>query len=185
MIVPISNLLLVKRLLALVLIPLLLTACAVQTPQSAPVPPNSSPTPTRAAVVRSSYGDVSWLMPASWKEVIPRSWSAPVGPLLFLSNARIIDPCPSSFRGAECWKPLTKLPSNGILVTFAGSATLHISKPLPVLREAAVSQVCRDMGGEREMGTFYLGIGIEACLRGPDFTANKSLFQQLLSTMKK
>lgn len=185
-VVRISNPLLGKRLLVLVLIPFLLTACAVQTPQSAPVPTNSSSTPTRAAVASSSYGDISWLMPASWQEVRPRVWTMPVGPRLFLSNVRIIDPCASSFRGGtDCWKPLTKLPADGILVTFAGSATAQIPNPSPILTEVAVSRECQDMGGKREIGTYFLGFGINACLRGPNFTANEALLKQLVSSMKK
>lgn len=184
-IVRISNPLVGKRLLVLVLIPFLLTACAVQTPQSAPVPPNSSSTPTRAAVVRSSFGDMSWVMPESWQEVTPRTWTAPVGPLLFLSNTRIIDPCASSYRGTDCWKPLTKLPSDGILVTFAGSAIVQIESLTLVFVELAVNRKCQDMGGGREIATFSLGLGIDACLRGPDFAANEALFKQLVSSMKK
>ena len=182
-IVRISNLLLGKRFLALILIPFLLTACAVQTPQSAPVPPNASSPPTPAAVVKSSYGNISWVMPASWKKVTPRVWTAPVGPLVFLSNARIIDPCASSFRVNACWKPLTKLPPDGILITFQGSAAalLPTSKP-PV--KVAVRRDCRDMGGELEFGTFFRGVSIDVCFRGPNFTANEALLQQMMSSMK-
>lgn len=180
----ILNPLLGKGLLALVLIPFLLTACAVQTPQSAPVPPNSSSTPTRVSVVRSSFGDISWLMPASWQEVTPRSWTAPVGPLLFLSNAPIIDPCASSYRGTECLKPLAKLLSGGILVTFGGSATVGTPNQL-IPQDVALLRECQDMGGEREMWGFFHGAGINACLRGPNFTANQALFQQMMSSMKK
>ena len=173
-----------KRLLALVLIALSLSACVIQTPQSAQVLPNSSSKPVGDAVVRFSFGEMSWVMPASWQEVTPRSWSAPVGPLLFLSNARIIDPCASSYRGTECWKPVTKLPSGGILVTFAGSATVGTPNLL-VPQVVAVSRICQDMGGEREFVAFFLGAGINACLRGPNFAANESLFQHLVSSVKK
>lgn len=174
----------------LLLILLLLTACAAPTPPSAPVPPTSSsrpaspPTPTRAAVVRSSFGGISWLMPTSWQEVRPRTWTAPVGPLLFLSNAQIIDPCASSYRGTECLKPLTKLPPGGILVTFGGSATVGTQNQL-IPHQSALHRECQDMGGEREMWTFFSGVGINACLRGPNFTANQALFQQLLSSLRK
>jgi len=168
-----------KARLVLILTPLLLAGCATQTP------PNSSTTPTPAAVVRSSYGNMSWVMPASWKKVIPRVWTAPVGPLAFLSNARIIDPCASSFRVTACWKPLAKLPSDGILVTFQGSAGALPTNSSKVLVKVAVRRDCQDMGGEREARTSFLGVGIDACLRGPDFTANEALFQQLVSSMKK
>lgn len=178
----VSNLLIGKRLLALVLTPFLLAACATQTSPSSTAGFSSPPTPT--AVVRSSYGDISWLMPASWQEVRPRTWTAPVGPLLFLSNARIIDPCPSSFRGTECLKPLLKLPADSILVTFGGSATVGTQNQL-IPHESALHRECQDMGGEREMWTFFRGVGINACLRGPDFTANEAMVQQMMSSMKK
>lgn len=185
-VVRIPNLLLGKRPLALILIPFLLSACAAQTPQSAPVLPNSLSTPTRTAVIRSSFGNMSWVMPASWKEVIPRIWTASVGPRLFLSNAQIIDPCASSYRGGiDCWKPMTKLPTNGILVTLAGSAVAQIPKLSPKLVKIAVSQACQNMGGEREVSTFFLSLGVDACLRGPDFAANEVLFQQMVLSMKK
>lgn len=183
-VVRISNPLSGKGLLALVLIPFLLTACAAQTTQSAPIPPTSTSTPTRAAVVRSSFGNISWLMPASWQEVRPRTWAAPVGPLLFLSNARIIDPCPSSYRGTECLKPLTKLPPDGILVTFGGSATVGTQDQL-IPHQSALHRECQDMGGEREMWTFFSGVGINACLRGPIFSTNQTLFQQMMSSLRK
>ena len=179
----ISNLLLGKRLLGLILIPFLLTACAVQAPQSAPVPPNSSSTPTPAALIKSSYGNISWVMPASWKKVIPRVWTAPVGPLVFLSNARIIDPCASSFLVTACWKPLTKLPPDGILLTFQGSAGALLPNSKSPLK-VAVRRDCQDMGGELEFMNSFRGVGIDACLRGPDFTANEALFQQMMSSMK-
>ena len=178
-----TNVLLGKRHLALVLVPFLLTACAVQTPQSAPVLSNSSPTTTPAAVVESSYGNISWVMPASWKKVIPRVWTAWVGPLVFLSNARIIDPCASSFRVNACRKPLTKLPPDGILLTFQGSAVvLPPNSKVPV--KVAVRRDCQDMGGELEFVNFFHGVVIDVCLRGPDFTANEALFQQMMSSMK-
>lgn len=97
----------------------------------------------------------------------------------------MIDPCAFSDHGTDCWKPLTKLPSGGILITFAGSAVVRIPKPSPVLVKVAVSRMCQDIGGEREIATFFLGVGINACLRGPDFIANKALFQQMMSSMKK
>ena len=143
-----------KRYFALALIPFLVAVYAVQRPQSALVPAastlrtTSSSTPTPAAVVSSSLGNISWLMPGSWRVVRPRSWTAPVGPLLFLSNARIIDPCASSYRGTECLKPVTKLPPGAILVTFGG-------------------------------------LGINACLRAPNFATNQTLFQRMMSSLKK
>lgn len=179
-----------KRHFALALIPFIVTACAVQTPQSALVPAastlrtTSSSTPTPAAVVSSSLGNISWLMPGSWRVVRPRSWTAPVGPLLFLSNARIIDPCASSYRGTECLKPVTKLPPGGILVTFGGSATVGTQNQV-IPHQSALHQECQDMGGEREMWTFFGGLGINACLRGPNFATNQTLFQRMMSTLKK
>lgn len=178
----VSNLLLRKRLLALIFIPLLLSSCAVQSPQSTSVPPDSSSTPTHVTVVGSSLGDISWLMPASWNKVIPKIWTAPVGPLLFLSNAQIIDPCASAYRGSECWKPLTKLPVDGILVTFEGSATIQVESLALVFVELAVSRKCQDMGGGREIATYSHGLGIDACLRGPNFAANEAQFKELVST---
>jgi hypothetical protein len=177
-----SNFLLRKRHLVLICMPLLLSACAVQSPQSASVPPNSLSTPTRAAVVRFSFGDMSWVMPASWNKVIPKIWTAPVGPLLFLSNAQIVDPCASTYRGTECWKPLTKLPADGILVTFEGSAIIQVESLALVFVELAVSRNCQDMGGRREIATYSHGLGIDACLRGPDFAANVAKFKELVST---
>lgn len=174
-----------KELLPLFLIPLLLTACAVQTPQSASVPATSTSTPTPAAVVSSSLGNISWLMPGSWQVVRPRTWTAPIGPLLFISNARITDPCASSNRGTDCWKPLTKLPLNGILITFGGSAIVQTDSLTPIFVALAVSRKCQEMGGVREIATFSLGLGIDACLGGPDFAANEALFKQLVSSMKK
>jgi len=184
----ISTSLVGKRHFALALIPLLLTSCAVQTPQSVPVPPTSSSTPTStlagAAVVRSSFGNISWHMSASWQELRPRTWTAPVGPLVFLSNARITDPCPSSYRGTECLKPLTKLPPNGILITIGGSATVGTKNQM-VPHQSALHRECQDMGGERESWTFFEGFGINACFRGPNFTTNQTLFQQMMSSLRK
>lgn len=171
----------------LILIPILLTACAAPAQPSASAPPSSTTgsAPTPSAVVRSSVGGMSFAIPASWQEVRPRVWTMPVGPRLFLSNAPIIDPCASSFRGDKCWKPLAELPSDGILVTFAGSGTAEISSPSPVPQEIAVSIGCREMGGERELATSFLGFGISACLRGPDLATNEALFDQFLSSMKR
>lgn len=173
--------------LTLILVPILLAACAAPTQPSASAPPSSTTesAPTPSAVVRSSVGGMSFVIPASWQEITPRVWTMPVGPRLFLSNAPIADPCAASWRGEKCWKPLGELPSDGILVTFAGSGTAEISSPSPVPQEIAVSGKCQDMGGERELATSSLGFGVSACLRGPNLAANEALFHQLLSSMKR
>jgi hypothetical protein len=115
--------------------------------------------------------------------VTPRAWTAPVGPILFLSDAPIADPCPTGSLDADCWKPLATLPPSSIIVTFAGSATLSLPNPSPVPSEIALHDWCRAIGGDREMSTPFPGYVVFACLRGPDTAVNATLFAELVSSL--
>lgn len=142
--------------------------------------------PGGSALVTRHLGDLSMVMPADWKVLWPRVWIAPVGPRVFLSNAPIADPCPTAFlNGDECWKPLTELPPGGILVTVGGSAILGASDSSPVVTSRPVGQVCKALGGEREMGAVFSGFGITACLRGPDLAASEAVVRDLVASIKR
>ena len=182
----------VKAHLALVAATVLLAACTadVSAPPSPASPSPSatpavepSPTASAADLVKLSVGDRTFSAPASWQMVRPRRWTAPVGPILFLSDAPIADPCPVVFLDAGCWKPLEILPANGIVVMFSGAAVLSPPNPSPMPREIEVRDWCKEIGGEREMSTNFPGCTIEACMRGPDMATNESLFVGLVSSV--
>ena len=174
---------------------LILTGCIASPEPSTSVQSIASPqplpsaTPARSpatgAVVATSFGGVSFVMPASWQEVRPRIWGMPAGPRLFLSNASITDPCAVSPRGEECWKPLAELPPDGILVTFTSSAGLMLPNPSPTPHEIVVGGWCEEMGGERSLESSFLPFAFSACLRGPEFATNEALFAQVLSSMQR
>jgi hypothetical protein len=140
-----------------------------------------APSPNPEVV--GSFGEWAFKMPSTWNVVWPHIWTAPVGPVLFLSDAAIADPCPTQPGPTSCWLPLTQLPANGILVTFSGSAVLRLpsASPVPTVRKAGWP--CLDVGGDEEIGTMFPGFGVNACLRGPRLASNEAAFRHFVSTM--
>jgi hypothetical protein len=132
-----------------------------------------------------NLGGVSLVTPAGWHLVVPRVWTAPVGPRAFLSNVAIADPCATVFVGGDaCWKPLASLPPDGILVTLSGSATLGLPGASPVVTTHRPGPVCASLGGDEEMGAGFPGFGLGACLRGPDLAAGEAAFRDLVASVK-
>ena len=151
--------------------------------------PTASPTVTASltnpADVLRDFGDLSFVAPANWGILIPHVWTAPIGPRLFLSDAPIADPCPTDFRGIQCWLPLTELPPDGILVTFGGSAILTLPNPTPVPIARSADGQCAQIGGERQYAVALQGFAVDACLRGPDFDTNAAAFSRLVSSIRR
>ncbi len=190
-----------KAPLALVALAVALAACAVTPPSPSPAvtasPPRSpaslspssvpspSPYPVPVDFVEVPFDNGTFMAPASWHVLTPRIWTAPVGPLLFLSDAPIADPCPTEARAAatDCWKPLATLPPGSILVTFAGSGTLQLANPTPKPSEIAPQDWCAEIGGDHESVTRFPGYVVSACLRGPDTATNQALFAGLVASL--
>jgi hypothetical protein len=114
---------------------------------------------------------------------VERTWIG-VEPRLFLSNAPIAHPCPSrptevSF---DCWKPLDRLPANGVLVAFTSPRGVILPEWSGDVRQSQAALWCEELGGERQLSTVFPMAGITACLRGPDFAVNDSAFRKLVSS---
>ncbi len=183
--------------LGLLLLGIVLAACTAVHPPTGTAPatpagpsssPTSAPSPTTATV-----GSMAFLVPPGWHVVRPRSWVAPTGPALFLSNAPIDDPCPTSFRGTACLEPLAQLPPDGILVMFtsAAAAALSVSapslawfapgSPVPIaVGTSSPDSPCTAMGGEVEAQTILRDFEVTACLRGPGLAAGEAMVQALI-----
>jgi hypothetical protein len=142
--------------------------------------PLSSPSATDERTV--GLGPFSIVIPLSWHMVTHTVGTTP-GPFIFLSNVSIADPCPNKFLGAQCLRPLAQLPPDGIVVTFDGSATSPLPNPTPIPTSEALSGACAAMAGERELGVRFQGFGVIACLRGPDFTVNETVFNRLVASL--
>lgn len=151
----------------------------------ASAPASVAPTPSAPGDVTRTYGDLSFVAPASWSIVAPHIWVAPTGPLLFLSNAPIADPCPTETLGHDCSIPLAQLPTDGILVTFVGSAIPSLPNPTPLPVEAPAAGECARIGGEHEYSVLLQGFGVDACLRGPDFDANSEAYRRLVNSIRR
>jgi hypothetical protein len=155
---------------------------AVPTPGGTTSSPTPSSSPSDTGDVTHDFGVFSIVTPASW-HVITRTWTNPPGPFLFVSNAVIADPCPTTFLGAQCLEPLAQLPPEGIVVTFDGSAGSGLPNPTPIPMAAPLGSACLAMAGEREQAVLFPGFGVTACLRGPDFTTNESAFARLVASI--
>ena len=166
----------------------------VTRPNDEPVGPGSSGTaqvtaspvttasPQPAAMIPHAFGSLSFMAPADWQIVLPKVWTAPVGPRVFLSNASISDPCPTEFSDA-CWRPLAALPPTGILVTIGGSATAQPFDATPEVIVDSVSEICRTLGGERQLHASFAGFWVTGCLRGPDLATNETAFRELVASI--
>jgi hypothetical protein len=155
------------------------TAPITSSPTTA-APTTAAPTVGSALVTRT-FGTLSIVMPANWQVVSPVVWARPVGPFLFLSDTPIADPCPTAFAtGDVCWMPLAALPPDGILVTLGGSAFPVPPTPVSVL---PLTDTCRALGGEKQLGAGFTGFGVSACLRGPDLATNEALFRSMVDSI--
>ncbi|MGH2511907.1 MAG: hypothetical protein ACRDGQ_04390 [Candidatus Limnocylindrales bacterium] len=156
-----------------------------QTTAPSPNPTTSSPSPSQSLPdeVTHHLGPFSIVTPTSWQLITPYKWTQPVGPVLFVSNAPIADPCPTVNLGARCLAPLSQLPPDGIVVTISGWAIPSLPNPSPIPVDEPVNGACATMRGERELGVRFQGFDVVACLRGPDFAANEAAFDRLIASI--
>ena len=148
--------------------------------------PAAAASPQGSALVTRELGGLSIVTPADWQIVLPRVWTAPIGPRVFLSSSPISDPCPNAFTaGDACQKPLAALPPNGTLVTIWGSATVQPSDASQAVAAGPAGQTCAALGGERALRAAFPGFVITACLRGPDLATNEVLFRAMVASVKR
>jgi hypothetical protein len=114
---------------------------------------------------------------------IPRA-SIGVEPRLFLSNAPIAHPCPTRPTEVtyDCWKPLDRLPANGVLVSFTNPRGVVPPEWSGEVHQSQATLWCEEIWGERQLSTVFPMAGITACLRGPDFAVNEAAFRNLASS---
>lgn len=147
----------------------------------------SVPVPTAApsaSTMTWNVGGRSVVTPAGWHLAMAHRWTMPVGPMAFLSNAPVVDPCSTELLpGSACWKPLLALPAGGVLVTFSGSAVLTPSDLWGKVSTGAADAICSSLGGETQMGAAFGGFVVRACLRGPDVSAGEDVFRQIVASL--
>ena len=144
-------------------------------------PPTGAPSPGR---MTWGLGGLSFTTPAGWHLTTAHRWTMPIGPIAFLSNAPVADPCSTELlQGDACWRPLAALPADGVLVTFSGSATLTTRDMWGKVTTAPPSARCAALGGEEQMGAVFGGFGVAACLRGPDLSAGEDAFRQIVASL--
>ena len=159
-----------------------------QLPVPSPTATTSSPVPSSSpsSVTETTHqlGSFSIVTPSNWQLLAPNAWTRPIGPFLFISNVAMADPCATSYLGPEkCLTPIAELPPDGIVVTFAGSATPSPPNPTPVPTSEPLSVACMTMGGDRQLGVGLPGFGVSACLRGPNFAENEAAIERLVASI--
>ncbi len=145
--------------------------------------PSPVPSPSGVAEVTFQLGPFAIVIPSYWHMITRTVGPTGAGPFIFLSSAAIADPCPTKFLGAQCLRPLSQLPANGIVVTFDGSVRSTLPNPTPIPTIEPVGSACAAMAGERELGVGFQGFDVTACLRGPDFTTNETAFERLVASI--
>lgn len=150
---------------------------------SAPVPPSPS---VGVHPMTWEFGSMSLVTPPGWQLVAPHVWTAPVGPRAFLSNAPIVDPCPSTLVSwVACQKPLAFLPPGGILVTMEGVAEAIPSNKAPVVTTHQPGPVCAALEGDVELSAIFPGFGLDGCVRGPDLAAGEATFRGIVASVER
>lgn len=152
-------------------------------PDSAPASPSPmiSASPT---AMTWDFGGQSFTTPAGWHLTWAHRWTAPIGPIAFLANTPVSDPCSTQFLAYDaCWKPLEALPADGVLVTFSGSAGLTTRDMWGKVTTGAADASCASLGGDEQMGAVFDGFGVSACLRGPDLASGEAAFREVVASL--
>ena len=139
--------------------------------------PSPSPSPTSQAEVVQYLGGLSFVTPADW-HLLPSSFAILPGPVLFVGNATLADPCPTVLVVNGC----IRLGPNQILATFSSVAITGLNPVRDVTASAPDAQ-CAEIGGERQLNVRLDSLYLTACLRGPDFDANESAFRRLVASV--
>jgi hypothetical protein len=133
----------------------------------------------------ASYRDpwVSFRYPDSWRV---HHWDIPssgVKYIAWLSNARLHDPCIRRRTGYRCGRPIDRLPSRGVLVTWLLSVLpgadrarsgIWIARPGP----------CGEIGADETISRRFRAYFVEACIRGPGMTLAEQQVRAMLASAR-
>ena len=180
------------RILALVVI----AGCSA-TP--APSGADGIPGPTRHLVAP----EVSFDYPGSWREGHFDVVSSFSSSIVYLSTSRLADPCDRGANSIACVREATAaLDPNGVLVEWSHHGfpgwtfdptkgqRVAVAERAATVEEAAPSNPCRSIGGEREMTVTIDDpaadsnwVEVRACLRGPDLDPIRAQIGAMLASV--
>lgn len=144
-------------------------------------PPTASPSPSSETW---GFGRLSFTTPPGWSMVMAHRWTMPVGPIAFLANVPVADPCSTELLAGEaCWRPVDALPPDGVLVTFSGMATVTPRDLVGKITTGPAEAACASLGGEERMGAPFGGFSVSACLRGPNLAAGEAAFREIVASL--
>jgi hypothetical protein len=134
--------------------------------------------PASASPIAESYGELSFVRPASWFETRPASPINP-GAYLFLSSVPLNVPCPPTMGAPIACLADGTLPDGGVLISIGSGATLGPGGTTPRPIVSAEYNQCAPVGGFA-VSTGVNGAYVSACLRG---TSASSAFDTFVRSL--